>query len=91
VNRVLVWRFPNEEVHPFMNLADPETVYGHGHVPLYEDFCRAILEDRKPYIDAQSASKAVEIVLAIYRSSLENRWVEFPIEFSTLDMKGWKS
>ena len=90
VNRILVWRFPNEETHPFMNLADPETVYGHGHVPLYEDFCRAIIQDGKPYIDASSASNAVQIVLAIYKSSLEGNWVEFPFDFSTLDMKEWK-
>lgn len=90
VNRILVWRFPDEETHPFMNLPDPDTVYGHGHAPLYEDFCRAILEDRKPYVDAVSGSIAVQIVLAIYKSSLEGKWVEFPFEFSTAQMKEWR-
>ncbi|WP_041077217.1 Gfo/Idh/MocA family protein [Thermotoga caldifontis] len=90
VNRILVWRFPNEDSHPFMSLPDPETVYGHGHGPLYEDFCKAIVEDREPYIDAESGSKAVQIVLAIYKSSLENRWVEFPFDFSTTEMKEWR-
>lgn len=90
VNKILVWRFPGEEAHPFMNLPDPETVYGHGHTPLYTNFCEALLYDRKPYVDAESASKAVEIVLAIYKSSLQGGWVEFPFEFSTTQMREWK-
>jgi predicted dehydrogenase len=88
VNRIQTWRFPNEEEHPFMRLPDPETVYGNGHVPLFEDFVEAIVEDRKPYVSGEDGKKAVEIILGIYKSAKEGEPVEFPIgEFSTEDMK----
>ena len=86
VNRIEVWRFPNENTHPYMNLPDPETVYGHGHVPLYADFYDAVENDRDPYIPGEEGRKAVDIVLGIYRSWIENREVEFPFEFSTCEI-----
>ncbi|MBT1248110.1 MULTISPECIES: Gfo/Idh/MocA family oxidoreductase [unclassified Thermosipho (in: thermotogales)] len=88
VNRIEEWRFEGEEGHPFMNLPDPDTVYGFGHVPLYKDFYEAIEKDRKPYISGEDGKKAVEIVLAIYKSALEGKPVKFPFNFSTNDMKG---
>ncbi|SHH45134.1 Gfo/Idh/MocA family protein [Thermosipho atlanticus] len=87
VNRIEEWKFEGEEGHPFMNLPDPDTVYGFGHVPLYKDFYEAIEEDRKPYISGEDGKKAVEIVLAIYKSALEGKPVKFPFEFSTYEMK----
>ncbi|ODN30752.1 Gfo/Idh/MocA family protein [Fervidobacterium thailandense] len=89
VNRIQVWRFPGEDSHPFMNLPDPDTVYGHGHVPLYRDFYEAIVEDREPKIPGEEGRKAVEIVLGIYKSALENKPVKFPFEFSTEEMLGF--
>ncbi len=87
VNRILTWKFEGEDSHPFMNLADPQTVYGQGHVPLYRDFINAIAENREPYITGREGMKALEIILGIYQSSLENRPIEFPVEFSTQEMK----
>ncbi|OQX58107.1 MAG: oxidoreductase [Thermotoga sp. 4484_232] len=88
MNRIEVWKFPGEDGHPFMNLPDPETVYGHGHVPLYRDFYEAISKDKEPYISGEEGKKAVEIVLAIYKSALENSPVKFPLkDFSTMDVK----
>lgn len=88
MNRIEIWRFPGEDKHPFMNLPDPETVYGHGHVPLYRDFYEAVLKDREPYIPGDEGKKAVEIVLAIYKSYIDNAPVKFPLDdFSTLDVK----
>lgn len=91
VNRIEVWRFPNEENHPYMNLPDPETVYGKGHVALYRDFCDALIIGRDPYITGEEGRNAVEIILAIYKSAFEERWIELPIEFSTEEMKRWSS
>lgn len=85
VNRIEEWRFEGEEGHPFMNLPDPDTVYGFGHVPLYRDFYESIIKDRKPYISGEEGKKAVEIVLAIYKSALEGKPVNFPFEFSTYE------
>lgn len=89
VNRIEVWRFPQENSHPFMNLPDPETVYGNGHIEVYKDFYKAILEDRKPFIDGREGKKAVEIILGIYKSQLENSVIKFPLDFDTKCMKGY--
>ncbi len=90
VNKILVWRFEGEDSHPFMNLPDPDTVYGRGHVPLYRDFAQAIIEGRKPLVDGEEGMKSPEIVLGIYKSALENRPVKLPFDFKSTDMKGWK-
>ncbi len=87
VNKILTWRFEGEDSHPFMNLPDPETVYGEGHIPLYKDFANAIIEKREPYITGREGMKALEIILGIYQSSLENKPVKFPVNFSTEEMK----
>ncbi|HOQ39584.1 MAG TPA: Gfo/Idh/MocA family oxidoreductase [Fervidobacterium sp.] len=89
VNKIQVWKFPDEDSHPFMELPDPDTVYGFGHVPLYRDFYESIVDDKKPKISGEDGRKAVEIVLAIYKSALEGRPVKFPFEFSTEMMKDW--
>ncbi|MGQ9855785.1 MAG: Gfo/Idh/MocA family protein [Fervidobacterium sp.] len=89
VNRIQVWKFPDENSHPFMELPDPDTVYGSGHVPLYRDFYESIVYNKEPKIPGKEGRKAVEIVLAIYKSALENKPIRFPFEFDTSIMKGW--
>ncbi|MDK2886929.1 MAG: UDP-N-acetyl-2-amino-2-deoxyglucuronate dehydrogenase, partial [Thermosipho sp. (in: thermotogales)] len=54
------------------------------------DFYESIVENRKPYISGEDGKKAVEIVLAIYKSALTGKPVKFPFEFSTEDMKGMR-
>jgi len=88
VNRIEVWRFEGEDSHPYMNLPDPDTVYGEGHVPLYKDFYEAIDEDRDPAIPGEEGRKAVDIVLAIYKSHLTGKAVRFPFEFDATQMEG---
>lgn len=67
----------------------PPTVYGFGHKPLYEDVINAIREDRAPFVTAEDGRRALELVLAIYKSSAEGRIVKLPLdEGRTLDYKG---
>ena len=93
INKIIDWKFADglddeEEVKSEANYEDPDTVYGYGHTPLYKDFIDAVLNDRKPYITGEDGKKAVEIVLAIYKSRKTGLPVEFPLkDFSTLDMK----
>ncbi|MCP5454961.1 MAG: Gfo/Idh/MocA family oxidoreductase [Thermotogae bacterium] len=87
VNKIETWNFQNESGHPFQNLPDPETVYGEGHVPLYKDFISSLNENRKPLVDGREGKKAVQAVLAIYKSSEENKIIKFPFDFSTDEMK----
>ena len=67
----------------------PESVYGFGHSPLYKDMIDAICEGREPYINGEAGMKAMELVLAIYKSSASGLPVKLPLdECSTLDFEG---
>ncbi len=88
MNRITLWRFEGEENHPFMHLPDPDTVYGEGHVPLLRDFYESIRDGRDPAVPGEEGRKAVDIVLAIYKSHLEGKPVSFPFEFSAWEMEG---
>lgn len=65
---------------------NPPNIYGFGHVRLYADFINAIKKDNEPYITAKDGKKAVELILAMYKSSYINEPVNFPlVNCSTLD------
>jgi predicted dehydrogenase len=96
VNRIDVWRFadadivgdPEEKVlNP--DEKDPPTVYGFGHAALFKDFVEAIEENREPIISGERGRKALEIILAIYKSQKTGKPVDLPCDFSTLEMKGY--
>ena len=68
---------------------NPPNVYGFGHTPLYADVIDAIKTGRKPYVDGEAGKRALELVLAIYKSAAEHRPVKLPLErCSTLDFIG---
>ncbi len=64
-------------------------VYGNGHTPLFADMVSAIEDNRKPYVDAYAGRRAVELVLAIYKSTKTGQPVKLPLDdFSSIDMEG---
>ena len=68
---------------------NPPNVYGYGHTPLYADVIDAIKNDRQPYVTACDGMRALELVLAIYRSAAEGRPVRLPLDdCATLDFSG---
>ncbi len=68
---------------------NPPNVYGFGHTPLYADVIDAIQNRRKPYVDAEAGKRALELVLAIYKSAAEHRPISLPLEnCSTMDFVG---
>lgn len=68
---------------------NPPNVYGYGHMPLYADVIQAIEEDRQPYVDAMAGRRALELVLAIYKSAAEGSVVHLPLDrCATIDFKG---
>lgn len=68
---------------------NPPTVYGFGHNPLYTDVIDAIKNDREPYVTAEDGRRALELVLAIYKSAAEGKSVKLPMDkCSTMDFKG---
>lgn len=93
VNTIEEWRFSDmlddaEEVKAKYHEAPPN-VYGYGHTPLYADVIDAIKNDRPPYVDAEAGRRALELVLAVYKSAATGQIVKLPLpECSTLDFKG---
>ena len=68
---------------------NPPNVYGFGHTPLYADVIDAIQNHRAPYIDGEAGKRALELILAIYKSAAEHRPVKLPLtECSTMDFVG---
>ena len=93
VNRIDEWRFADGDDSADQIKAafqeDPPNVYGFGHTPLYQDMIDAILRDRAPYVDGYAGKRALELVLAIYKSAQERRPVEFPLaSASTVEWTG---
>ena len=93
VNRIEEWMFQDkidnvDEIKSKYN-ENPPNVYGFGHIPLYRDVIEAIKNDREPYVTAEDGRRALELVLAIYKSAAENKAIKLPLEnCSTIDFKG---
>ena len=92
-NIIEEWRFADEldnyeEVKEQFS-ENPPNVYGFGHTPLYADVIDAIKTGRAPLVDAEAGKRALELVLAIYKSAAEHRPVKLPLdECSTMDFVG---
>lgn len=84
VNAIEEWLFSdgkdNEADVKAQYAEDPPNVYGYGHTPLYADMVSAIREERAPYVDGRAGMRALELVLAVYRSAAEHRPVSLPLE-----------
>ncbi len=91
-NNIDVWDFLDEtkEDEEKKGLQEQTAnVYGNGHTLLFADMIDAIKNDRAPYIDATAGKKALEIVLAIYKSQKTGATVKLPLEnFNSTDMSG---
>ncbi|MFP4057510.1 MAG: Gfo/Idh/MocA family protein [Candidatus Brocadiia bacterium] len=72
---------PIEDHTPKKSTAsDPMALSVRGHRILIEDMAQAILEDRQPMVPGPEARKAVELILAIYRSARTGRAVKLPLK-----------
>lgn len=84
VNKIEEWRFsdtlddPDEVIKEFSE--NPPNVYGFGHTPLYADVIDAIENNREPYVNAEAGKRALELVLAIYKSAAEGAPVKLPLK-----------
>lgn len=93
VNKIEEWNFSDALDDPYevkkQFCENPPNVYGFGHTPLYADVIDAINNDREPYVTAEDGKRALELVLAIYKSAAEGKAVKLPLdECSTLDFEG---
>jgi len=60
-------------------VTDPAAIGFHGHKRQFEDMVKAIETGTKPLVDGYEARKAVEIILAIYKSAREEKKVKLPL------------
>ena len=93
VNKIEEWNFADclddpEDVKAKFH-ENPPNVYGFGHTPLYADVIDAVNHHRDPYVKAEDGKRALELVLAIYKSAAEGQPVKLPLEnCSTMEFKG---
>lgn len=92
VNIIEEWRFDDglddAATVKAQTAENPPNVYGFGHSKLYADVIRAISTGTKPMVDGWVGRRALEMVLAIYKSAREGKPVKLPLkDFSTMDMK----
>lgn len=91
-NAIDVWDFADEMDTDKENKGLSEqtvNVYGNGHTSLFADVIDAIVNDRPPYVDARAGARALETVLAIYKSSFSGKPVKLPLEdCSAMDFVG---
>ncbi len=60
--------------------SDPTAISHEQHMKQFEDMIDAILEDREPIVTGEKARKSLELILAIYRSSKENKPIDLPLK-----------
>jgi len=60
--------------------ADPKSVGIRGHRLQVADMAKAILDDREPMVPGEDARKAVELILAIYKSARTGKPVALPLK-----------
>ena len=82
-NNIDVWSFADEDERDAQSRGLREAtsnVYGNGHTALYADMIDAIQQNRVPYVDAVAGRNALELVLAIYKSSFSGQPVKLPLQ-----------
>lgn len=88
-NTIDVWKFADGGSQDMTMTEKTENIYGNGHISIYMDMIQAINENRQPYVDAYAGKRALEVVLAIYKSAAEGHPVKLPLEScSSADFKG---
>ncbi|PKL07263.1 MAG: oxidoreductase [Spirochaetae bacterium HGW-Spirochaetae-9] len=97
-NKIETWRFADaeqmgdtEETVLNPNEKDPPSVYGFGHVQLYANVLDSIENGKELLVSGERGKKALEIILAIYKSQKTGKPVDIPCDFSTEEMRGYFS
>ncbi len=59
--------------------ADPKAIGYHGHLLQFQDVLSAVKKGKQPLIDGPEGRKAVELILAIYKSAETGKPVKLPL------------
>jgi len=94
VNRIETWRFADAEAvgdteETVLNSAVENNLVLTGHAALFRDFVKAVDLGGQPLVSGGEGKKALEIILAIYKSQKTGLPVDLPCDFSTNEMKGY--
>ena len=89
--KILYWRFDDPDVNSWKAEEQHFTsVYGEGHVRIFEDFIRSVINRTEPKLSGEDGYDALEMVLAFYLSAKTGKPVTFPLPpFGTEEMKGF--
>lgn len=92
VNVIEEWKFQdgldNLEDVKLQCYEEIRNVYGYGHTLLYADMIDAVKTGRQAYVTADDGKKAMEIVLAMYKSAQLGQPVKLPLKYgSTVDFR----
>jgi UDP-N-acetyl-2-amino-2-deoxyglucuronate dehydrogenase len=87
-----IWKFAKENksdevirqkmasrTHTGGGAADPKAIGHHGHTLQFQDVLAAIKKGKKPLIDGPEGRRAVELILAIYKSAESGKPVKLPL------------
>jgi UDP-N-acetyl-2-amino-2-deoxyglucuronate dehydrogenase len=78
INKIEHWEFSDyhddDKLIEQSNYAPPN-VYGFGHLGYYKNVFAALRGEKTPDTDGRTGRKSLEIILAIYRSSQERRFI----------------
>lgn len=86
-----VWKFRDEysDDESKLDIAEKASnvIYGNGHKSLYYNVIKAVENETQPYVDLYAGKRALETVLAIYKSTLTGEKVSLPLEdFESVEM-----
>lgn len=93
VNIIEEWKFSDyfgdEERVKRECSENPPNIYGFGHTKLYRNVILAIEGKERLVADGEAGKRALELVLAIYKSAAEGKPVKLPLSnVSTMDFAG---
>ena len=83
LNRIEKWEFDSyDDDDRLVNESNytPSNVYGNGHSTYFKNVFEVLLGRAEPETDGRHGRKAVELVLAIYRSAKQGRQVSLPLD-----------
>lgn len=84
LNKVEHWEFKDyddDDALIFESNYNPPNVYGFGHANYYHNVIDTLNGNCPADTDGRSGRKSLEIILAIYKSAKEGRYISLPLEY----------
>jgi len=84
LNRINHWEFaePHEDDLLVGEAGyQPDSVYGNGHLPYYENVIRSLRGEVTPVTDGREGLRSLELLIGIYLSARDGRIVALPLDY----------